>query len=245
MNIVGIIPARYSSSRLPGKPLVDICGQPMIWWVYHQVKKVGGLNDVYVATDDYSILEICRAHGIQCLMTSDKHPNSTSRVHEIAVSVKADLYLCVNGDEPLIEPAAIEKVMSEIEDGFFAANLMTEIKNPIEVVDPSNIKVVTDVRGNAVFMSRSPVPYPKSSLDYVYYKHVGVLLYSKQALDFFVNTPPGKNELIEDINELRFIEHGYALKMIEVNQPSLSVDTPKDLELVRKEVEKRLKAGRI
>lgn len=242
MKIIGVIPARYNSSRFPGKPLMDICGKPMIWWVYHQVKIVRGMNEVYVATDDERIMNTCCAHGINCVMTKSTHGTSTERVHEVAQKVKADFYVAINGDEPLISPLVIEKIIpkNEFVSDFYVANLMTEIKRPVEAIDPSNIKVVTSAEGKALFMSRSPIPYPKKTLAYKYYKHVGILLYNFQALDFFANTAPGYNEKIEDINELRFIEHNKPLKMICVESESLSVDTPRDLERVRMIMEERI-----
>lgn len=235
MRIVAIIPARYNSTRFPGKPLADICGKPMIWWVYNQVKKVSEILDVYVATDDERIASVCDSFNINHIMTSDSHRTSTERLNEVADSIEADLYICINGDEPLIDPKIIKAIIpKELPDtDLYVGNLMTSVSDPVEVVDFTNIKVVTDVDNNALFMSRSPIPYPKSSMDYKYYKHVGVLIYNKAALNFFASTAKGPMEMIEDINELRFIEHGNKLKMIKVEAHSLSVDTPKDLERIR------------
>lgn len=242
MKIIGVIPARYNSSRFPGKPLMDICGKPMLWWVYHQVKKVRGMAEVYVATDDERIRLMCREHSLDCVMTKSTHRTSTERVYEVAQQVQADYYVAINGDEPLISPRVIEKILprEEPDRDFYVANLMTEIKRPVEAIDPSNIKVVVNAEGTALFMSRSPVPYPKKTLEYKYYKHVGVLLYNFKALEFFANTAPGYNEKIEDINELRFIEHNKHLKMICVEAGSLSVDTPRDLERVRMIMKERI-----
>ncbi len=247
MKIIGVIPARYKSSRFPGKPLADICGKPMIWWVYNQVKKVKELNEVYVATDDLRIKDICDKLNIKNIMTSDKHGTSTERAYEVAQKISSDMYVVINGDEPLINPAIISAIIPEKKpnDDFFVGNLMTEIKSPVEAVDFTNIKVVTDENSNALFMSRSPIPYPKSCIDYKYYKHVGVLIYDINALKFFAETEKGYNETIEDINELRYIEHGKKIKMIKVEANSLSVDTPKDLEYVREEINRQIKVGKI
>ncbi|QAT41921.1 3-deoxy-manno-octulosonate cytidylyltransferase [Aminipila luticellarii] len=247
MKIIGVIPARYSSTRFPGKPLADICGRPMIWWVYHQVKKTQNIDEVYVATDDERIAKVCSDYNLNYVMTLSKHKTSTERLYEVAQKIPANLYICINGDEPLITPNTIEQIIpSDVPDGsFYVSNLMTEIKYPAEVIDFTNIKVVTDEENSALFMSRSPIPYPKSSLDYVYYKHIGVLIYTLEALRFFSETPKGKNELIEDINELRFIEHGKRIKMIEVDADTLSVDTPKDLEVVRDIITKTMKLEEI
>lgn len=246
MKIVAVIPARYSSTRFPGKPLSDICGKPMIWWVYNQTKKVKGLSDVYAATDDTRIKEVCEKLNINVIMTSENNSSSTERLYEVSKAIDADLYICINGDEPLIDPKVIEKIIPKNYDkNFYVGNLITEIKDPAECVDFTNIKVVTDCDSNALFMSRSPIPYPKNSITYKYYKHVGVLIYTKSALKFFAETKKGENEKIEDINELRFIENGKKIKMTKVNSKTLSVDTPKDLEKVRKIMQQKIDNGEI
>ena len=247
MKIVAVIPARYKSTRFPGKPLADICGKPMIWWVYNQVCKAKKISEVYVATDSEEIANVCEEFKINYVMTSENHKTSTERLYEVAQNVESDLYVCINGDEPLIDPNVIEKIIPDesYNKDFYVSNLMTEIKNPVECVDFTNIKVVTDFENNALFMSRSPIPYPKASLNYKYYKHVGVLIYTKSALKFFSETTKGKNELVEDVNELRFIENGKKLKMVEVQASSLSVDTPKDLESVRSVIAAKIESGEI
>ena len=242
MKVVAIIPARYQSSRFPGKPLELIENEPMIAWVYRQVKKAKGIEEVYVATDDKRIEKVCKEKNINVVMTRDDHDSSTSRVQEVSNKVQADLYLVINGDEPLIDPRVIEKIIPNKEPNLnkiYVANLMTKIKNPVEAVDFTNIKVVTNKKGNAMFFSRSPIPYPKGSMNYDYYKHVGVLIYNKKALDFFVSTERGPIEKIQDVNEIRILENGIDIKMIKVKSSSLSVDTKKDLEKVRKMIEKK------
>lgn len=245
MRTIAVIPARYESSRLRGKPLADICGRPMIWWVHHQIVKSQRIAAVYVATDHEEIRRACEEYGIAAIMTSSGHRSSTERIYEAAKSIPADVYVCVNGDEPLIEPGIVERVIPKEGEPFFASNLMTRIRHPVEAVDDTNIKVVTDREGNALFMSRSPIPHPKARVDYDYYKHLGVLAYSMEALRFFAETPKGPVEAIEDINELRFIENGRKLKMIPVEAHTLSVDTPKDLEFVRAVIGEKLKRGEI
>jgi len=247
MKIIAIIPARYQSSRFIGKPLADICGKPMIWWVYNQVKKCKKIDEIYVATDDSRIADVCENENIRYVMTSTEHKTSTERAYEVSQKVASDLYIVVNGDEPLIDPNLIDSIVpsSIPQNDIFVSNLMTPISNPVEAVDFTNIKVVTDSESNALFMSRSPIPYPKSSIDYQYYKHVGVLAYNKEALKFFAETKKGKNEKVEDVNELRFIENGVKLKMIPVIAHSLSVDTPKDLEFVKEVIATKLTNGEI
>ncbi|MGI6007369.1 MAG: 3-deoxy-manno-octulosonate cytidylyltransferase [Ruminococcus sp.] len=239
MRTVLIIPARYHSSRLKGKPLADIEGRPMIWWVYQQMVQSKRIDDIYVAADHQEIQKVCRKYRMNCIMTSPDHRTSTERLYEVSRKISADIYVCVNGDEPLMEHRVMEQVIPDDPEDFFAANLMTRIRHPVEVMDDSNIKVVTDDQGYALFMSRSPIPHPKASVFFEYYKHLGVLAYSARALRFFAETPRGSNEEVEDINELRFIEHGKKLKMIPVDTETLSVDTGRDLEYVRKVIRER------
>ena len=245
MDTAVIIPARYNSSRFRGKPLADICNRPMIWWVYRQVKKARRIDTVTVAADSEEVREACAKWGMDCVMTSAGCPTSTERVYEASRQIPADVYLCVNGDEPLLDPALVERVIPADTAGFFAANLVAKIHSPVEVVDESNIKAVAGRDGRALFFSRSPIPHPKASLAFDYYKHLGVLAYSPEALRFFAETPKGPVEAVEDVNELRFVENGRPLRLIPVEAHTLSVDTPKDLDYVRGVVQKKLESGEL
>lgn len=242
MKIIGIIPARYGSTRFPGKPLADICGRPMIWWVFNQAKKAKKINEVIVATDDERIAAVCKQYDIPFIMTSVDHPTVTSRIHEVATRIEADLYLVINGDEPLISEKVIEAVIPDkaVNEKYYIGNLMTKIKSAPEVVDFTNIKVITDADGNAMYMSRSPIPYPKASIEYSYYKHLGVIIYNKAALDFYVSHKRGVIEGIEDVDYLRFLENGVKVRMTEVETESLSVDNYKDLEHVRNVIKAKI-----
>ncbi|MFA5316762.1 MAG: 3-deoxy-manno-octulosonate cytidylyltransferase [Dehalococcoidales bacterium] len=237
MKIIGVIPARFKSSRFPGKPLADICGRPLVWWVYRQAVKVKELNKVYVATDDGRIALACKKLGIPYVMTSGKHPTGTDRVAEVARKVKADIYVNIQGDEPLLEPAMIKSAIRSLlkgRSGFDVTNLMSRIRNPREVPSPTVPKVAVNVKGDAVFLSRAPIPYPKRGGDARYYKQVCVYGFRRKALLAFGGLPRGASELIEDIELLRFIENGIKVRMIEVKSGSMAVDTPSDLEAVRK-----------
>ncbi len=245
MRTAAIIPARYDSTRFKGKPLADLCGRPMIWWVYHQVIKSRKLQQVWVATDHQAVMETCHQYQIPCKLTSPQCTTSTQRVYQVARSLEADLFVCVNGDEPLIDPRVVDQVIPQSLEGFFAANLMAPIHSPVEAVDETNIKVVASKEGNALFFSRSPIPHPKGSVQFQFYKHLGVLAYTLEALEFFDRTPRGPLEAIEDVNELRFIEHGKPLRMIPVEARTLSVDTPKDLEYVRGVLREKLSKGEV
>lgn len=236
MNILGIIPARYQSSRLPGKPLADICGKPMLWWVYQQVIQVKELNRVVVATDDTRITDMCESYHIPYVMTRDDHVNHVTRLGEVAEKIDADYYVCVNGDEPLILPENIQKVVpkSLVKDEVYAGYLMRELHDPVETIDPSNIKLSVRSDGTCIYMSRIPIPYPKGTLNVTYKKLIGVECFNKAALQFYCSTPMGELEKIEDIDHLRFIEHKKNVVINMVDSESLSVDTKNDLEKVRK-----------
>ena len=217
----------------------------MVWWVYQQARKAARVDQVWVAADHPAVAAACQEYHIPCRMTSPQCPTSTQRVLEAARSIGGDLFVCVNGDEPLLKPALVDAVVPQRKEGFFAANLMAPIHSPVEAVDETNIKVVTDQAGNALYFSRSPIPHPKGSVGYRFYKHLGVLCYSMEALEFFDKTPRGPLEAAEDVNELRFVEHGRPLRMIPVEGGSLSVDTPKDLEFVRRALGKQLGKGEV
>lgn len=235
MNIVGVIPARYASSRFEGKPLADICGKPMLWWVYNQATKVKSLNQVFVATDDERIECMCLEYKMNVIMTSKSHQTGTDRVGEVARKIKADLYLNIQGDEPLIEPATISKAIEPFltDAALQVTNLMTKIKNPVDAINTTVPKVVTNSDNIGIYLSRSAIPFPKAILDYCYFKQVCVYGYKPEALELFSNANRGKLEEIEDIELLRFIEHGIAVKFVEVDSDTIAVDTPKDLERVK------------
>ena len=239
MKIVAIIPARYSSTRFPGKPLAYICDKPMIWWVYNRVSQVKQFSEVFVAIDDDRIRIVCEDMGIKYIMTRNNHPEHISRIQEVSEKVQADLYVCVNGDEPLISPQCIEQVLpKEKPTGIFFGGAMRKMTDAAETIDPSRIKVVVSDTGRCLYITRASAPYPKGSLMFAYNKYVGIECFTKEALDFFVNTPQANLEKIEDIDHLRFLEYGQELHFSYVDSESISVDTPKDLEKVRLLMEK-------
>ncbi|MDR2490361.1 MAG: 3-deoxy-manno-octulosonate cytidylyltransferase [Spirochaetaceae bacterium] len=246
MKIIAVIPARYNSSRFPGKPLADICGKPMIWWVYQQAKKAKGIAEVYVATDDERIQDVCNNEDMNFIMTSNSHPDHISRIHEVSEKIQADYYVCINGDEPLIDTIAILKVLpQEKRYGFYFCGAMRILSDPAETMDTGNIKLVISGDNKCIYMSRLPVPFPKGTLFFHYNKYVGIECFSKDALDFFVSTAMGNNEKIEDIDHLRFLEHGKPLYFTYVDSNSISVDTPKDLEKVRMIIQKKIDTGEL
>lgn len=235
MNIIGVIPARYQSTRLPGKPLSDICGKPMLWWVYQKVKNISIFNRVVCAIDDERIKEACDKYGMEYVMTRNDHPDHISRIHELSTRIDADYYVCVNGDEPLISENCILPVIpNEYYSEPYFGGAMRELTDPAETIDFAKIKLaVSDSTGRCLYMSRIPVPYPRGSLLFKYKKYVGVECFNKSSLDFFVSHEMGSLEKIEDIDHLRFLENGIDLHFNYVDSESISVDTPKDLEKVR------------
>lgn len=234
MKIIAVIPARYKSSRFPGKPLSDICGKPMIWWVYNQAKKVGDFEEVYVATDDDRIKTVCEQLGMNVVMTSDSHPTGTDRIGEVAQKIPADLYVNIQGDEPMLEPEVIRSAITPFYNSsdIQVSNLMAEIDNPVDVVNFTVPKVITNKDNIGIYLTRATAPYPKGSIDFKYYKQVCVYGFKPQALEFFCTSPRGKIESIEDIEILRFIEAGYKVQFVEVKSNSMAVDTPNDLKKV-------------
>lgn len=236
MNIVGVIPARYDSSRFPGKPLADICGKPMIWWVCNQVKKVKELSEIYVATDDARIEDECHKLGINVIMTSKNHSSVFNRIGEFSDKVDADAYVVINGDEPLINPVHIRELIHNADDiEKYVYNTIAPIQSPTQANDIANIKVIFDSNSTALYMSRISIPFPNKSINYSYWKHVGITILNKKNIDFYNNTKKGYLENIEGIDHLRFIEHKQILKFVKLNNcETLSVDTTKDLEIIKK-----------
>lgn len=246
MKIIGVIPARYASTRFPGKPLANICGKPMIWWVYQQAKRVKQFSEVYVATDDIRITDELNKFNIPYLVTSNTHKSVFERVQEFSNHISADYYVIINGDEPLINPLHVASVIPQKINDDLIINTIAQISVPSEVNDIANIKVVFDCNKIAKYMSRLAIPFPNKRLDFAYYKHVGITGISKKMLDFYVSHLPGLFESIEGIDHLRFVDYGKKIQFIIINNANtLSVDTPKDLEKVRMIIQQKIDNGDI
>ncbi len=229
-KIVGMIPARKESSRFNNKPLALICGKPMVYWVWKHSKEVERFEEVYVATDSDEIKDVAEGFGAKVVITSSDCETATERLYEFSKQIEADLYVMINGDEPLVMGADIVKCIPESlpEDGFYVSNLMTDFSNPVEVVDPTNLKIVTNADGVCLFISRAPIPFPKGDMNYAYQKFVGVGAFTPQALEYYHNTPRGPIEKIEENDSFRFIENRKDCYYINAHCKTLSVDTPKD-----------------
>lgn len=240
MRIIAVIPARYESSRFQGKPLAEICGKLMIERVYNQAKKVKEFNEVYVATDDQRIFDACKDRDIKVIMTSTSHRTGTDRIGEVAEKIPADLYVNIQGDEPLIEPDTIRTaILPYIENphsDIQVTNLMTKIKDPVDLINFTVPKVIASKDGRGIYLTRSAAPYPKGNIDAIYYKQVCVYGFTPKALKFYCDYGKefgkAKIEAIEDIEILRFIENGYRVHYIEVESETVAVDTPNDLKRV-------------
>ena len=233
MEITAIIPARYDSTRFPGKPLANIAGEPMIKHVYQRVEDVKNLDKVIVATDDKRIYDTVESFGGRVEMTSKEHSSGTDRIAEVASSLESDLIINVQGDEPLIEPAMIEQAVDPFycDDGLVMSTLKKKIESKSEVSDPNVVKVVTDREGYALYFSRSTIPYSQKQAN-DYYKHIGLYVYSKDFLLQFSNMKPTSLEKTESLEQLRALQNGYKIKVVETNFNTIGVDRPDDIERV-------------
>lgn len=231
MNIVCVIPARAESSRFFEKPLALILGKPMIRWVWEHCKEVEQFSEVYVATDSEKIKALAESFGAKVVMTASEYDTATERLYEVSTKVDADLYVMVNGDEPLLTKDYITQcIPASIGEGeMYVSNLMTDFHNPVEVVDSTNLKIVTGHNNRCLFISRSPIPYPKGNMDYVYHKFVGVGAFNHKALEFYHTTPRGPIEKIEENDSFRFIENNVPIYYYNCHCRSLSVDNHKDI----------------
>ena len=234
MRIIGVIPARYKSSRFPGKPLADICGKPMIWWVYQQCKKLKDFSAVYVATDDQRIFDACRSLGMEVIMTSEKHKTGTDRIGEVAEKVPADLYVNVQGDEPVIQPEMIKDVIGIFDDeDVYFGSLRKEIVDRKEIEAASTVKVVVDNNEYALYFSRSVIPSNiKDAINARVFRHVGIYAYKRDFLMKFVKMPQTELERGEGIEPLRAMENGYKIRVHETRYSSIGVDYPEHIKLV-------------
>jgi 3-deoxy-manno-octulosonate cytidylyltransferase (CMP-KDO synthetase) len=234
MKAIVVIPARLGSTRLPRKMLREIAGRPLIGVVYEAVRSSPLLADIIVATDSEEIMAVCRQHGWNARMTSTFHRSGTERVHEIANSESADVYINVQGDEPLVRPehiASLVQVMEKSEAQ--VGTLMTAAAEP-DISNPNAVKVVTDLSGRALYFSRSTIPFDRDRTRPRYFKHLGVYAYRKAALERFIELPESSLERSERLEQLRFLENGIPIYVGETPYDSIGVDTEEDLTRVSK-----------
>lgn len=232
MNIVCVIPARFASTRLPGKPLADIAGKPMIQHVYERAIQAKLPQAVVVATDHEKVYRTVLGFGGKAVMTSPDHPTGTDRLAEVAANFpEADVLINIQGDEPLLAPDVIDQLAEVFpqDEKTDMATLMTRMDEE-EYNNPNAVKVVTDLHGYALYFSRSLLPYPrKAEDDFVVYKHVGIYAYRRQFLLQFASLSPTPLERAESLEQLRALEHGYKIKVLKTSHKFVGVDTSEDL----------------
>lgn len=243
MNTLCVIPARYASTRLPGKPLADIAGKPMIVRVYEQASKAKRLSGVIAAVDDERVYEAVVSHGGRAMMTAKNHPTGTDRLAEVAAAhPEAELIINVQGDEPLIEPDLIDALAAAFEGD--EELQMATVKSPMtdedEMKNPNNVKVVTDKNGYALYFSRSLLPYPREASGVTVYKHIGIYAYRRDFLLRYARMEPTALERTESLEQLRALENGYKIKVIATDFRFVGVDTPEDLAEVNRLYRERL-----
>ncbi len=235
MKVICVIPARYASTRLPGKPLSMICGKPMIQRVYEQACKAEVPGEVVVATDHELVFNAVKAFGGNVLMTSPDHPSGTDRLAEVALNYPdVDVIVNVQGDEPMIPPEVIDDLANAFEDdeNLSMATLKVEMQSE-DYDNPAAVKVVTDLNGYALYFSRSQIPYPRNMpADYKVFKHVGIYAYRRDFLLKYAALTPTPLERAESLEQLRALENGYKIKVLESDFQGVGVDTPEDLERV-------------
>jgi len=250
-KVVAIIPARYASTRLPGKPILDIGGKPMVVRVAERARQIAAIHRVIIATDDHRIFDAVTAAGEEAILTSPDHPTGTDRLAEVAAQLDAEIIVNVQGDEPLIEPATIEAALAPLlaDSSIVMSTTSEPIESATDLLNPNVVKVVTDPQGFALYFSRNPIPFPRATVqqhgsieaaiaaDPVllsrYAKHTGMYVYRREFLLTYAKLPSTPLEQTELLEQLRALEHGYKIKVVKVAHRSIGVDTPEDLERVR------------
>jgi 3-deoxy-manno-octulosonate cytidylyltransferase (CMP-KDO synthetase) len=238
-NVVVVIPARYASTRLPGKPLVSLAGKPMVQWVYERAKQAQTVRRVIVATDDQRIVDAVRAFGGESRMTRQEHRTGTERIAEVAAHEPGDVFVNVQGDEPLIDPLAIDTAVGALLEQPVAqiATVVTAIRHAGDIMDPHVVKTVLDFEGNGLYFSRAPIPWVRDTQQKVhvkYWKHLGLYVFQRAALLEYPTLPHGELEKVEQLEQLRWLENGWKIRVAEVPHDAVSVDIPDDVERVEK-----------
>jgi 3-deoxy-manno-octulosonate cytidylyltransferase (CMP-KDO synthetase) len=239
---LGVIPARFGSSRFPGKVLAQISQKPMLQHVYERASQARYLTSIIIATDDERVYAVAKNFGARVRMTRSDHPSGTDRVAEVASGENADIIVNIQGDEPLIDPGAIDAAILPMvhEPDVLMATLKKRIEDPREIDDPNVVKVVTDRAGNAIYFSRCPIPYRRvgfsprgaSAPPGPHFKHIGLYVYQRDFLMEYPNLPIGPLEQAERLEQLRALENGFKIRVAETDYESVGVDTPEDLERV-------------
>ena len=234
MRVLGVIPARLASTRLPRKVLRDIAGLPLVVHVYRAARRSPRLDDLLVATDSAEVMDACQGHGVPAVMTSPAHPTGTDRLWEVSREHVADVYVNIQGDEPLVTAGHIERLVRPfLDDPAVQVTTLKILAKPEEVPTRTANKVVTNIHGDALYFSRLPIPCDRDGRgDVVYWKHVGLYAYRRAVLETFHSLPPSSLELAEQLEQLRLLEAGIPIRVLETDQPTIGVDTEEDLRAV-------------
>jgi 3-deoxy-manno-octulosonate cytidylyltransferase (CMP-KDO synthetase) len=232
MKAIAVIPARLASTRLPRKMLREIAGKPLIGVVYEAVRSSPLLAEVFIATDSKEIVGVCREHGWNAQMTSPAHRSGTERVHEVSARETAEVYINVQGDEPLTRPEHIATLLQVMQNPAAQVGTLMTPAAAVDISNPNAVKVVTDLSGRALYFSRATIPFDREGARPPYFKHLGLYAYRKTALDRFVNLPESALEKSERLEQLRFLENGIPIFVGQTPHDSVGVDTEEDLQRV-------------
>lgn len=237
--VVAVIPARYASTRLPGKPLVTLAGKPMVQHVYERTRLATTVDRVVVATDDQRIVDAVQGFAGEARMTRADHRTGTERIAEVAAHEKGDVFVNVQGDEPLIDPAAIDAAVHALleEPPAQVATVATPIRQASDIMDPNVVKTVLDFDEYALYFSRAPIPWVRDTQQKVhvnYWKHLGLYVFQRDALIEYPTLPQGELERVEQLEQLRWLENGWRIRVTEVEHDAVSVDVPEDVARVEK-----------
>ena len=242
-KVIVVIPARYGSTRLAGKPLISLAGKSMVERVYERAKLAARVNRVIVATDDERIVSAVEAFGGEARMTRSEHRTGTERVAEVAAREEGDVFVNVQGDEPLLDPNAIDAAVNSLleEPQASISTVATPIKTPGDIMDHNVVKVVLDFDGNAIYFSRAPIPWVRdtaSKIQVRHLKHLGLYVFQREALLEYATLPQGELERIEQLEQLRWMENGWKIRVAEVEHDAISVDVAEDVARVEKLLQK-------
>ena len=240
MNFLGVIPARLSSTRLPRKVLREIAGLPMVVHVFNRARACPLLTDVLVATDSDEVVEVCHAHHVPAVMTSAAHPSGTDRLWEVSRARVADVYVNIQGDEPLVTCGHIETLVRPFLSAPEVQVTTLKIRaTPDEAVSTTVNKVVTNTHGDALYFSKHAIPYDRDKRGVTYWKHIGLYAYRRPVLDVFHRLPPSTLERAEGLEQLRLLEEGIPIRVLETGEPTVGVDTEEDLRAVEAALARR------
>lgn len=247
-KVVVVIPSRYGSTRLPGKPLVSLAGKPMVQHVYERAKRAQTVHRVLVATDDQRIVDAVKSFGGEACMTRTDHRTGTERIAEVAAREPGDVFVNVQGDEPLIDPAAIDTAVGALleEPAAQISTVATPVRHAGDIMDPNVVKAVLDFDGNALYFSRAPIPWVRDSQQKIhvnYWKHLGLYVFERNALLEYPTLPQGELEKIEQLEQLRWLENGWKIRVAEVAHDAVSVDVPEDVTRVERMLQEEKRAA--